>query len=133
MTERRVTTDMKVVKWEESPYETWDGGKLTRAHVTYGYQGELDGEGAVEYLMAYHGEQSATFVGVERFTGRLAGREGTCVMRHVGASRPDGTVLDERQVVEGTGTGAFAGVRGTMRFESGHAEHYPLEFAYDHA
>jgi len=129
----KAKTELKVVKWEESPYDTWEGGKLTRAHVTYGYQGELDGQGVVEYLMAYHGEKGATFVGIERFTGRLAGREGTIVMRHVGTSSPDGTVLDEREVVEGTGTGALAGLRGTMRFESGHAEHYPLEFAYEPA
>jgi hypothetical protein len=70
-------------------------------------------------------------VGVERFTGRLGGRDGTCVMRHVGTSRPDGVVVDEREVVEGTGTGSLAGLRGRIKFESGQAEHYPLELAYD--
>jgi len=128
---RTAKTELKVVKWEESPYETWDGGKLTRAHVTYGYQGEFEGEGVVEYLMAYHGEKGAAFVGVERFTGRLGGRDGTCVMRHVGTARPGGVVVDEREVVEGTGTGSLAGLRGRIKFESGQAEHYPLELAYD--
>ena len=129
----KAKTELKVVKWEESPYDTWDDRKLTRAHVTYGYQGEFEGQGVVEYVMAYPSGKNATFVGVERFTGRLNGQEGTCVMRHIGTSRPDGVVVEEREIVEGMGTGAFAGLRGTCRFESGHAEHYALELEYEPA
>jgi hypothetical protein len=38
--------------WDEMPYDPIEGGtKLTRAKVTRSIKGDLEGEGAVEYLM----------------------------------------------------------------------------------
>ena len=121
----------KVKQWEETPCWGAEGEpRLTRASVTYTYEGGLEGEGVVEYLMAYRPGGGASFVGFERVTGRLAGREGSFVLRHTGIY-DGGSVTDDWQVVEGAGTGELANLRGQCRFESGHAPSYQVALEYE--
>src|SRR6267154_3613789 len=71
--------------WDEKPYsEGQDLPKLTRASVTKTFTGEIEGEGQVEYLMMYRSDGSATFVGLERVTGRVAGKAGSFVLQRAG-------------------------------------------------
>jgi hypothetical protein len=53
--------------WDEKPYNEMNGlPKLTRARVTKSYQGDIKGEGKLEYLMMYRDDGSASFIGLER-------------------------------------------------------------------
>src|SRR2546423_5534447 len=75
-----------IKSWDEKPYsEGQDLPKLTRAAVTKTFSGDIAGEGHVEYLMVYLGDGSATFVGVERGVGHLAGKAGSFVLQRTGA------------------------------------------------
>jgi len=74
-----------IKRWDEKSYsEGPDLPKLTRASVTKTFTGDLEGEAQVEYLMMYRSDGSASFVGLERFVGRIAGKNGTFVLQRTG-------------------------------------------------
>ena len=74
-----------IQKWDEKPYsEGQDLPKLTRAAVTKAFTGDIAGEGHVDYLMMYRSDGSATFVGLERIVGQLAGKAGSFVLQRTG-------------------------------------------------
>lgn len=123
-------TVFKITKWDEQPYSDDDGElKLIRASITKSYQGDIQGQAYLEYLMMYRQDGSASFVGFERIKGQLGGRTGTFVLQHIG-TYDDGIVKVSLTVVPGSGTGGLAGLIGEAEFEAGHAESYPLTFHY---
>jgi hypothetical protein len=70
---RRATGTFRIEGWDETAYgETGDGGKLTRAAVRQAFSGDIEGEGAVEWLMCYRPDQTADFVGLQRIVGQGA-------------------------------------------------------------
>jgi Protein of unknown function (DUF3224) len=108
----------KIESWDEETYaESEDGGKLTRASVAQAFSGDVEGEGAVEWLMCYRADDTADFVGLQRIAGRLGERSGSFVLRTTGTF--DGTeAKGDWSVVRGSGTGELAGVRGEGEFSA---------------
>jgi hypothetical protein len=123
------------VSWDESPYAEADNGtKLTHAHVTFSYSGDITGEGVVDYVMVYPaGTGKAYFYGYERIVGRLGDHEGSCVVEHKGEA--DGPkVISTWTVVEGAGTGALGPLTGTGGYTAVHPEPevpYTLDYTID--
>jgi len=114
-----------VKKWDETTYdEISPGMKMTRALVEYAFSGEIAGSASVEYLMFYrhfdekdqHGS-SASYAGLIRFSGALAGRQGSFVMKDDGAFE-GGTAASALQICEGSGTGSLAGITGTGMYRA---------------
>lgn len=98
--------------WEENPYDQREGeATLTRASVTASYHGDIEGEGTLEYLMAYPGDDSASFTGLQRVVGRISGRSGSFVLQTNGTFE-DGEAKESWSVVPGSGTGDLRGLRG---------------------
>ena len=125
------TATFSLKQWDEKPYDELDGGpKLTRASVLYAFEGELVGEGRLEYLMTYLPDASAQFFGFQRFVGRIGGREGSLVFQH-GGRFAAGLVSDTWRVVPGSGTGDLAGIQGQIEFSASHQEKYEVIFEYD--
>jgi hypothetical protein len=111
-----LTTSFEIASWDESPFDEGDGlGKLTRASVGRTYSGDIDGESVTEWAMAYRLDESATFVGIERIRGRIAGRDGSLVLQHIGEFR-DGAARAALTVVADSGSGELAGVSGEGQF-----------------
>ena len=125
------TATFKVKSWDEKPYDEMDGGpKLTRASITKSFTGDIEGEGALEYLMMYRDDGTASFIGLERITGRVGDRAGSFVLEHAGTS--DSSIATATwSVVPGSGTGDLRGLKGVGGFSSGHAESYPMTLDYD--
>ena len=99
--------------WDESPYQELDGKtKLTRARMTFRLSGDLSGDLTSDSLMYYRQDGTAEFTGLQRFSGELGGRSGSCVMLSGGAYR-DGEARSTWQVIEGSGTGGLAGLTGS--------------------
>jgi Protein of unknown function (DUF3224) len=48
-----------------------------RIHVEEDFSGDIEGSGVAEFLQAQVSEDEASFVGIERASGSLAGRTGT--------------------------------------------------------
>ncbi len=127
----KAETTFKITAWnEETVSESEENGKLTRAHVTKSYSGGLQGEGVVEYLMAYKSDGSASFVGYETISCVLNEKSGGFVFEHRGLFR-DGTVDSTWSIVAGSGTGALSGISGEVKFSAGHQEEYAITFNYE--
>lgn len=98
--------------WDENPYDQGErGSTLTRASVTATYHGDIEGEGTLEYLMAYSGSDSASFTGLQRVVGRIGDRSGSFVLRTNGTFE-NGKAKETWSVVPGSGTDDLRGLRG---------------------
>ena len=114
-----------VTSWNEETYEELpDGGKLTRAVVEQAFSGDIVGEGAVRWFMAYLADGTAHFVGLQRVRGTIDGRSGTFLMETSGAF--DGTEAHGSWTVV-AGTEALEGLRGTGGFRAPHGSHATWE------
>lgn len=127
----RAKATFAIKSWEEKTYEELEGdGKLTRASVEYRYEGEIEGVGKVEYLMAYSDSANATYVGVERIVGRIEEREGSFILQHIGMFE-GGTATSALSVVPGSGTGHLSGLRGEGEaVAAGDEPSYPVTLDY---
>ncbi|MGO9082461.1 MAG: DUF3224 domain-containing protein [Streptosporangiaceae bacterium] len=102
-----------VRSWDESTYQELAGAaKLTRARMVFGYEGGLRAEGTSDTLMCYGQDGTAVYTGLDRMVGQLDGRPGSFVLLSRGAYS-GGEARTAWQVVEGSGTGELAGLRGT--------------------
>jgi hypothetical protein len=116
--------------WDEKPYNGIEGApKLTRVGATKSYQGDIEGEGKVEYLMMYRTAGSASFMGLERVTGSVGGRSGSFVLQHSGTFE-DGVAKVTLTVVPGSGTGELRGLKGEGGFSVGHQPPYAVTLDY---
>jgi hypothetical protein len=124
----KATFDIK--SWDEKTYNEIEGApKLTRASVTKSYQGDIEGEGKVEYLMMYRTAGSASFMGLERVTGSIGGRSGSFVLQHTGTFE-GGVAKVILSVVPGSGTGDLRGLSGEGKFSVGHQPPYSMTLDY---
>ncbi|MFZ0063836.1 MAG: DUF3224 domain-containing protein [Pyrinomonadaceae bacterium] len=119
-----------IKSWDEKPYDEIEGApKLTRVSATKSYQGDIEGEGKLEYLMMYRSAGSANFMGLERVTGSVGGRSGSFVLQHSGAFE-EGVAKVTLSVVPGSGTGALRGMTGEGGFSVGHQPPYAMTLDY---
>ena len=103
----------EVTGWDEEPYEEKPGEpKLTKAHINSTFSGDIEGDGSAEYLMAYPSETFASFVGLHRVSGRVAGRQGSFVLQAAGTFE-NGVAKASWFVVPGSGTGELSGLQGS--------------------
>ncbi len=124
------TGTISVQKYEPAVYdEPGDGPALSRIHVEETFSGDIEGSGAVEFLQAARADGSASFVGIERVTGALAGRTGTFLLQDAGTVEGD-VVSGEWFVVPGSGTGGLAGLRGTGGFRANLGEGAEIRLDY---
>jgi hypothetical protein len=117
--------------WEERPLDEREGARLSRAHLTKTYRGGLTGTSTTDILIALTPvEGSRGYVGLERFTGTLAGRAGTFVLQH-DAMGDRGEEWMTWRILADSGTGALRGIRGEgrVRIEGG-VHRYHLDYAF---
>jgi hypothetical protein len=107
-----------VHKYEPADYEKpAEGPVLTRVHAEESFSGDITGDGVVEFLQAIREDGSASFVGIERITGTIAGKEGTFLLQDAGTIEGN-IVSGDWFVVPGSGTGELAGLRGDGGFRA---------------
>jgi hypothetical protein len=115
--------------WDEQPISEVEGGpKLSRALVTNAYQGAIEAEGTLEYLLMYRHDGSCVYVGAERIVGSVGGRSGSFVLQHSGTFEAE-TATTTLTVVPGCGTGELVSLRGDGAFAAGHGIN-PYTFDY---
>jgi hypothetical protein len=127
----RANATFEVKSWDEKPFNEIEGApKLAHVTVTHEYRGDIEGESTLVYLMAWPTETIASFVGLERVTGRIGDRSGTFVLQHTGTLK-DGIADAKWSVVPGSGTGDLRGLRGEGGFVSGHVQPHPFSLDYE--
>jgi hypothetical protein len=122
------------IRWDEIAYgEVELGGKLAKATIVNRYEGGIEADGALEYLLSYCPGRPVTFYGLERVQ-TSSGEPGTLVLEHEGTFSLENGVAGTTKVVPGMGTGRFAGFSGSGRISSRPNEHhgtYIFELASD--
>ena len=112
------TGKINVKKYEPAAYDQpGDGPNLYRIHVEEDFAGDIEGSGVAEFLQTARSETEASFVGVERVTGRLGGKSGSFVFQDEG-TLSDNVVSGTWFVVPGSGTGQLEGLRGEGGFRA---------------
>ena len=126
-----ITGTFKYTSWDENAYEELSSGRrLTRASVAQELSGDIEGEGSAEWLMCYRPDKTATFVGLQRLTGRLGDREGSFVVESHGTY--DGELARGRwTIVPGSGTDELRDIQGEGSWEAPHGPEATFELDYD--
>jgi len=121
----------EVLSWDEDAYADLGGGaKLTRASVTQRFEGDIAGDGAVQWLMAYGTDDTAHFVGLQLVEGAIGERRGRFVLETTGAF--DGQTATWRaSVVPGSATGELQGLSGQGSFGAPLGSRATFELEYD--
>ena|SRR6185437_11600813 len=98
----QVKAEFQITSWEETPFDEGTGvAKLTEALVTKEYTGDIEATSTTKWLMAYAPDQTASFIGLERIRGTIAGKHGSLVLQHVGTFA-NGSADASLTVVSGT-------------------------------
>jgi hypothetical protein len=118
------------VKLAPQPMTTdGEGSPLARMSIDKRFHGDLEGVSRGEMLSAGTATKgSAGYVAVERVDGTLGGRTGTFVLQH-SATMTRGTPQLSITVVPDSGTGALAGISGTLNIIMTDGKH-AYEFDY---
>ena len=121
-----------ITSWKETPIHAGDGlVKVTQASVTQSIEGDLIGQGTIEFLMSYREDGSATYVGIQRVVGTLGGRSGAFVLLGEGAyEQSKGTATIVWRVAPGSGTGDLHGLAGEGRAVATHTPPGALTLTY---
>lgn len=107
-----------VQKYEPAEYDSpAEGPVLSRIHVEESFNGDIEAKGVVEFLQAALADGSASFVGIERVTGTIAGKQGTFLLQDAGTVTGN-VVSGDWFVVPGSGTGELSGLRGEGGFRA---------------
>jgi hypothetical protein len=126
----RGSAAITVHKYEPVAYEEpAEGPGLMRIHVEESFSGDIEGDGVVEFLQVARADGSASFVGIERVTGKVAGKEGTFVLQDAGTVEGN-VVSGDWFVVPGSGTGQLAGLRGAGGFRANLGEGAQVHLDY---
>jgi len=80
--------------------------------------------------MMYRNDGSATFVGLERVIGQVAGKAGTFVLQRTGVFE-NGVARESYSVIPASGTGELRSLRGDGTSALGHGTEHPLTLNYE--
>jgi Protein of unknown function (DUF3224) len=101
---------------EAKPYDQSAGPALMEINISETFTGDIDGESTVRALQIQGKDHSASLVSLQRFRGKLGGREGSFVLQGQ-ETVENGKIKATWFVVPGSGTGDLAGLRGEGGFE----------------
>lgn len=101
---------------EAKPFDQAAGPVLMEVHLKETFTGDIEGESAARALEVRNSDRSTNLVSMQRFSGKLGGRQGTFVLQG-SETVENGKVTARWFVVPGSGTGELSGLRGEGGFE----------------
>jgi hypothetical protein len=115
-THARAEAKVTVKNSEAKPYDQTASPALMEISLSELFSGDIDGESTVRALQVKRGDKSANLVSMQRFRGKLDGRQGTFVLQGSEIVE-NGKIKATWFVVPGSGTGELSGLRGEGGFE----------------
>jgi Protein of unknown function (DUF3224) len=112
----RAEAKITVQSSEAKPYDETASPKLMEIRLTETFTGDIEGESPVRALQVLRDDHSASLVSVQRFRGKLGGRQGTFVLQGQEIVE-NGKIKATWFVVPGSGTGELSGLRGEGGFK----------------
>jgi hypothetical protein len=124
------TFDVKLIP--QGAEDRVEGNSLGRNLLEKKFHGDLEGTSKGEMLTAMSPVKgSGTYVAVERFSGKLHGRDGTFMLHHLGTMTRGSPSLAVT-VVPDSGTGALTGLMGKMAITVTPEKHtYDFEYTLE--
>lgn len=116
MTRAHAAARITVQSSEAQPYDQTASPALVEIRLSETFTGDIDGESPVRALQVLRDDKSASLVSVQRFCGKLGGREGTFVLQGSEIVE-NGKIKATWFVIAGSGTGELSGLRGEGGFE----------------
>jgi hypothetical protein len=107
----RAIAKITVQASEAEPYDQTTSPALMEIRLSETFTGDIDGQSPVRALQVLRDDHSASLVSVQRFRGRLGGRQGTFVLQGQEIVE-NGKIKATWFVVPGSGTGDLSGLRG---------------------
>ena len=128
----RAESKIIVQSSEAKTYDQSANPTLMEIRLNETFTGDLDGESQVRALQVRGADHSASLVSIQRFRGKLGGRQGTFVLQGQEIVAK-GKIKATWFVVPGSGTGALSGLRGEGGFEGefGKGSHGTLDYWFD--
>jgi hypothetical protein len=114
-TRARAVAKVTVQSSEANSYDQTATPALLEVRLSETFAGDIEGESAVRALEVRWDNRSASLVSVQRFRGKLDGREGTFVLQGQ-ETVENGKITAKWFVVPGSGTGDLSGLRGEGGF-----------------
>ena len=112
----RAKAKIAVHSSEAKPYDQTASPALVEIHLRESFTGDIEGESPVRALQVLRDDKSACLVSLQRFRGKLGGRQGSFVLQ--GAEIVENGKIKARwSVVPGSGTDGLSGLRGEGGFE----------------
>jgi hypothetical protein len=124
---------IEVKTYTPTPYdERADAPNVVEINVTERFSGDVTGDGAVRFVQALRKDGSASFCGIERVDGAVAGRPGSFLLQDTGTVEGD-VVKGTWFVIPGSGSGELIGLRGEGGFEAqlGQNARWTLTYWYE--
>ena len=115
-TRTRAKAKITVQNSEAKPYDQTASPALIEIHLSEMFTGDIDGESPVRALQLLRNDRSASLVSLQRFHGKLAGRQGTFVLQGQEIVE-NGKIKATWFVVPGSATDELSGLRGEGGFE----------------
>ena len=112
----RAKAKITVRSSEVEPYDQTASPALVEVRLIETFAGDIEGESPVRALQVLRDDKSACIVSMQRFRGRLGGRQGTFVLQGSEIVE-NGRIKATWSVVPRSGTGALSGLRGEGGFE----------------
>jgi hypothetical protein len=116
--------------YEEETYDDQGGTALGRVHITRSFEGDFDGQSTADLLTARTEDGSATYVALDRISGRMHDREGSFVLEHHGTVSSAGAST-AGMVVPDSGTGELRGLRGEGQIAVDDEGNHELALEYE--
>jgi hypothetical protein len=112
----RAQARITVLSSEAKPYDQSAGPALIEIRLNETFIGDIEGESPVRALEVMRDDRSASLVSLQRFHGKLCGRQGTFVLQGQ-ETVENGKIKATWFVVPGSGTGDLSRLRGEGGFE----------------
>jgi len=129
----QANTTRSVKDWQR---KTWHnktevpGTNLFRVEIFHRYEGVIEGEGSIQYLIAENKNLTGSTIALEKVTGSVDGRSGTFVFQQIGTF-DHGKLNMTLTVLPGSGTDQLSGLCGQAQLVSElHQEIYSIPFEY---
>lgn len=110
----KIKAPFSITGWEPFSEENDEIADIARARIRKEFTGELTGTSVANAILYQTPVESGGYAAIERITCRIGDREGTFVVQHSGIRDTDGSGPAYGDVVPGSGTGGFEGVKGSM-------------------
>jgi len=119
------TATYTVQDWKEETWQTLSPEvKMTKASVVFALKGDIEAKVTVEYLMFYEyfdakdpHTSSAEYIGQMHLDGKVSGKSGCFALEDSGFFE-GGAAQSTLRILEGSGTGAFKGIKGTGKYRA---------------